>query len=100
MLDETDAQIVGLVRHEVRLSAPNPGRILRDGDILVIEVEPESLASVLSSLGLQLEEDVPSNADEAKRQQKRIRRLKQDKPADNAPPAEEPPRKNPQPTRS
>lgn len=66
MLDDTDAQIVGLVRHEVRLTAPNPGRILRDGDILVIEVEPESLASVLTSLGLQLEEDeeIPSNADE------------------------------------
>ena len=58
MLDETDAQVVGMVRREVRISAPNPGRILRDGDILVIEVEPESLAAVLSSLGLQLEEEV------------------------------------------
>ena len=64
MLDETDAQIVGLVRHDVRMSAPNPGRILRDGDILVIEVEPESLSSVLSSLGLELEEDVPAAQDE------------------------------------
>ncbi len=63
MLSETDAQIVGLVRHEVRLSAPNPARILQDGDILVIEVEPESLASVLSSLGLKLEEDVPVEPD-------------------------------------
>ncbi len=61
MLDETDAQIIGLVRREVRLSAPNPGRILHDGDILVIEVEPESLAAALSSLGLQLEEDVPAD---------------------------------------
>lgn len=65
MLDETDAQIVGMVRREVRISAPNPGRILRDGDILVIEVEPESLASVLSSLGLKLEEDVASHDDDA-----------------------------------
>jgi len=60
MLDEAGAQIVGLVRRDVRISAPNPGRVLRDGDILVIEVEPESLASALSSLGLELEEDVPS----------------------------------------
>lgn len=65
MLDETDAQVVGMVRREVRISAPNPGRILRDGDILVIEVEPESLAAVLSSLGLQLEEEVHPNAEEA-----------------------------------
>ncbi len=64
MLDETDAQIVGLVRHDIRISAPGPGRILQDGDVLVIEVEPESLSSVLTSLGLQLEEDVPSTADE------------------------------------
>jgi di/tricarboxylate transporter len=90
MLDETDAQIVGLVRHEVRLSAPNPGRILRDGDILVIEVEPESLASVLTSLGLQLEEDVPSNADEDETAAAEAdTQVEEDKPADNAPPDEE-----------
>ncbi|MBZ0069809.1 MAG: SLC13 family permease, partial [Thiobacillus sp.] len=94
MLDETDAQIVGLVRHEVRLSAPNPGRILRDGDILVIEVEPESLASVLTSLGLQLEEDVPSNTDEAEAEAEAAAaeadtQVEEDKPADNAPPDEE-----------
>lgn len=65
MLDETDAQVVGMVRREVRISAPNPGRILRDGDILVIEVEPESLAAVLSSLGLQLEEEVHSDTEAA-----------------------------------
>lgn len=64
MLDETDAQIVGMVRREVRISAPNPERILRPGDILMIEVEPESLASVISSLGLQLEEDVPASPEE------------------------------------
>ncbi len=91
MLDDTDAQIVGLVRHEVRLSAPNPGRILRDGDILVIEVEPESLASVLTSLGLQLEEDVPSNADEAAAAEADTQ-VDEDKPAGNAPPVEESPR--------
>ncbi len=91
MLDDTDAQIVGLVRHEVRLSAPNPGRILRDGDILVIEVEPESLASVLTSLGLQLEEDVPSNADEAAAAEADTQ-VEEDKAADNAPPVEDPPK--------
>jgi len=60
-LDEADAQIVGMVRHGLRLSAPNPGRVFRSGDILIIEAEPESLASALSSLGLKLEEEVPVN---------------------------------------
>lgn len=60
LLDESDAQIVGLVQHEVRLSAPNPGRIVREGDILVIEIDPDSITSVLSGLGLALEEDVSS----------------------------------------
>ena len=62
ILDEADAQIVGMVRNEVRIFAPNPRRVLRDGDILVIEVDPESLPLALSSLGLGLEEVVPSIA--------------------------------------
>ncbi len=58
-LEEADAQVVGLVRNEFRMSAPSAGRILRTGDILVIEAEPESLATALSKLGLKLVEDVP-----------------------------------------
>ncbi|MBE0596271.1 MAG: SLC13 family permease [Desulfuromonadales bacterium] len=57
-MEEADAQVVGMVRNDFRVVAPNPGRVLRAGDILVIEAEPESLSSVLSSLGLRLEEDV------------------------------------------
>ncbi len=58
MLEEADAQIVGMVRRDVHLQAPSPARILREDDILVIEVEPESLSVALSSLGLKLEEEV------------------------------------------
>ncbi len=57
-LDEADAQIVGLLRDEVRIPAPGPARRIRAGDILVIEAEPDALAEALSVLGLQLEEDV------------------------------------------
>jgi di/tricarboxylate transporter len=64
MLDEADAQIVGMIRHDVRISAPNAWRLLEEGDILVIEVEPESLAQALSSLGLKLEEDVPATTED------------------------------------
>jgi len=56
VLDEADAQIVGLVRNEVRISAPKVGRRVLAGDILVIEAEADSLSKVLSSLGLKLVE--------------------------------------------
>ncbi len=56
LIEEADAQVVGLVRNEVRMTAPNPRRIVRPGDILVVEAEAEALASVLSGLGLTLEE--------------------------------------------
>jgi di/tricarboxylate transporter len=58
ILAETDAQIVGLVRDDFRVATPHPGRVLRAGDILVIEAEPESLASALTSVGLKLVDDV------------------------------------------
>jgi di/tricarboxylate transporter len=57
-LEEADAQIVGMIRNEFHLSAPNPGRVLREDDILIIEAEPEGLAAILSNLGLKLEEEV------------------------------------------
>ncbi len=60
MLDEADAQIISMIRQDVHIPAPNPWRILKEGDILVIEVEPESLSSALTSLGLKLEEDLVS----------------------------------------
>ena len=65
-IDEDDAQVVGLVRHETRLTPPNPGRVVREGDVLVLEAEPEALGTVLSNLGLRLEEaDVADEAVEA-----------------------------------
>ena len=65
-LEEADAQIVGLVRQDLRVSTAAAGGVLRAGDILVIEAEPESLSGLLSSLGLKLEEAVRAeSADEA-----------------------------------
>ncbi len=60
-LEETDAQIIGLVRNEVRITAPNPLRKVRAGDILVIEAEADALSSLLSDLGIRLEEEVKAN---------------------------------------
>ncbi|HUF46812.1 MAG TPA: SLC13 family permease [Vicinamibacterales bacterium] len=64
-LDKADAQVVGMVRYDLRVAAPNPGRRLRVGDILVIEAEPESLGNLLTGLGLRLEEDVRREAEQA-----------------------------------
>ncbi|PKM30839.1 MAG: SLC13 family permease [Gammaproteobacteria bacterium HGW-Gammaproteobacteria-11] len=72
LLDD-DAQIVGMVRNDFRVTAPMAGRILKAGDILVIEAEPDALGATLTRLGLQLEEAVPS------------------KPADDQPEADEDP---------
>lgn len=57
-LDELGAQVVGLVRHSLRVIAPHPYRHVRVGDVLVIEADAEALPKVLSGLGLKLEESV------------------------------------------
>ncbi len=58
VLEQSGAQVVGLVRHEMRITAPSLQRVMRAGDVLVIEAAADSLSSVLSSLGLKLEESV------------------------------------------
>jgi len=63
-LDQADAQIIAMVRGDLRVMAPNPTRMVRPDDILVIEAEPESLASALSAAGLVLEESVPTREDD------------------------------------
>lgn len=55
-LDEAGAQIIGLVRNEVRMTAPQSSRKVVAGDILVIEADIETLPEVLATLGLELEE--------------------------------------------
>ncbi|MFO7642070.1 MAG: SLC13 family permease, partial [Candidatus Competibacteraceae bacterium] len=55
-LEETDAQVVGLVRNEVRLTAPHPYRKVLAGDIVVLEAKVKALPAALSTLGLKLEE--------------------------------------------
>ena len=55
-LEEADAQVIGMIRNDFRVSAPNARRQMRPGDILIIEADPESLSSTLSSAGLVLVE--------------------------------------------
>ncbi|WP_036547465.1 SLC13 family permease [Nitrincola lacisaponensis] len=67
-LDAADAQVLALVRHEVKINAPGDGRKLQAGDILIVEADLESLPDVLGELGLALEEavditSVPENSE-------------------------------------
>lgn len=71
ILERFDAQIVGLARGEVRVIAPYSRRVLRENDILVIEAEPETLASALRSLGLKLEESVQLEIKEAEAEEEK-----------------------------
>jgi len=63
ILGEVDAQVIGMIRNEFRVSAPNTRRVLRPDDILIIEAEPESLGPAMASLGLVLEEQSPDSTD-------------------------------------
>lgn len=64
LLDEHGAQVVGMVQSEFRVHAPHPERRVNAGDILVLEAEADTLSSLLSTLGVALEEAVDSK-DEA-----------------------------------
>ncbi len=63
LLEDEDAQVIGLIRNEMRLTPPNPYRKVRLDDILVIEAEAAALPTALSTLGLKLEEAVRPAAD-------------------------------------
>ncbi|MDM7943064.1 MAG: SLC13 family permease [Hydrogenophaga sp.] len=58
VLEDAGAQVVGLVRNEMRITAPSPHRVLLARDILVIEAAADTLSTLLTSLGLKLEESV------------------------------------------
>jgi len=56
-IDESGAQVVGLIRNDERMGNPHGNLKLRAADILVIEAEPKALMSALNQLDIQLEED-------------------------------------------
>jgi di/tricarboxylate transporter len=71
-LETANAQVLGLVRHQVPVRAPYDVTLLREGDILQVEADPDALSTLLAELGLVLEEAVKDqqkpdakNADDA-----------------------------------
>jgi di/tricarboxylate transporter len=63
---DSDAQIIGLVRNDVRITAPHGSRRIRAGDILVLEAEVDALSEALSVFGMTLEEQKSSSNDAEK----------------------------------
>ncbi len=67
-IEESDAQIVAMVRNEVRLTAPHGGRRIAAGDILVLESDVDALAKALSVFDIKLDDEItpaPEDADGA-----------------------------------
>jgi di/tricarboxylate transporter len=91
LLDEADAQIVGMVRNDFRVSAPNPHRVLRRGDVLVIEADPDELAAVISTLGLRMEAAVEAEEEEHREEREREARERaaEEEPGTESPAASE-----------
>jgi di/tricarboxylate transporter len=53
-LSEAEVQILGLIRGERRILVPGRRRIVQSGDLLVVESQPEPLAKLAASHGLEL----------------------------------------------
>ena len=84
-IDDSEAQIIGMVRNDVRMTAPHGGRRIRGGDILVLEADVDGLSEALSVFGIKLEEDGSSKSDEEKHK----KTTKTDTPEDDKPKRDE-----------
>jgi di/tricarboxylate transporter len=60
-IEDSGAQIIALVRNEVRITAPHGGRRILAGDILVLQANVDALAEALSVFGIKLEEEKKSS---------------------------------------
>jgi di/tricarboxylate transporter len=65
-VEDSEVQIVGLVRNEVRMIAPHGGRRIRADDILALKADVDSLAEALSVFDIKLEAQEPSDARKTK----------------------------------
>lgn len=57
-LDDSDGQLLGMVRDGEKVFTPHWNKKLKAGDLIIIEAEPEKLSQMLSALGLRLLENV------------------------------------------
>jgi len=80
-IENSDAQIVGLVRNEVRMTAPHGGRRIRADDVLVFQADVDSLAKALSVFDIKLDQHVvgPSGGETRNAEKPEIPGIKDDK---------------------
>ena len=65
-IKDSGAQIVGLVRNEVRMIAPHGARRIHGNDILVLDTDVDGLAEALSAFNIKLgEQELPQKQEEA-----------------------------------
>ncbi|MCC5865204.1 MAG: anion permease [Wenzhouxiangella sp.] len=82
-IEDSESQIVALVRNEVRMTAPHGGRRIREGDILVLEADVETLANALSIFDIKLEEQGSSSEDNGEKAAKPAAAAKNQKSSAN-----------------
>ena len=66
-MESAEAQIVALIRNEVKMTAPHGGRRLKADDILMLEADLDGLSEALSAFGIRLEQQGSSTEAEEKK---------------------------------
>lgn len=57
-IDDSDGQLLGMVRDGEKVITPHWNKTLKAGDLLMLEAEPDKLSQLLSAFGLRLLENV------------------------------------------
>jgi len=64
--EEADVQVIALVRGDERQRMPSTYEVLREGDILLVEADSDSLKALLDVTGVELAANVDDHDDEAR----------------------------------
>ncbi len=67
--DEADVQVIALIRGDERQRMPSTYEVLREGDILLVEADPDSLKALLDVTGVELAADVDEQENKARDEQ-------------------------------
>lgn len=67
--DEADVQVIALIRGDERQRMPSTYEVLREGDILLVEADSDSLKALLDVTGVELAADVEEQENRARDEQ-------------------------------
>jgi len=67
--DEADVQVIALIRGDERQRMPSTYEVLREGDILLVEADSDSLKALLDVTGVELAADVEEQENKARDEQ-------------------------------